>query len=141
MLNPWKVLGVHRKSSDAEIRDAYYAIARRNHPDVTRWEAAHAQLADYGSEEFIQAAAAYALIGTAKARSVLTNDVLYNHKACTGCKGTGCKSKTKGITEKLHIACSACGGAGLIIKEKKDDRVIELRGTSGIGGKGRNKKR
>lgn len=137
-MNPWKILHVHRKSSDAEIRDAFYKIAKHNHPDVQKYDH-NTPLADYGSEEFVQASLAFAAIETVKTRRKFLDKVMADD--CTKCKGTGTISKSKGLTTKTHTACNGCGGAGLIIKEKKDDGIIELRGAGGIGSKGSNKKR
>jgi len=130
VINPWKILGVHRKSSDAEIRDAYYALAKKHHPDT-------------GSDgmAFSDISKAYHLIGNAVVRLALLNKKLYHAKPCSACKGAGATSKTKSLTGKSYTACNGCGGAGLIIKEDKYDGTIELRGASGLGGKGRDKKR
>lgn len=137
MINPWKILGVHRKQSDAEIRDAYYTIARRNHPDVQKYDHG-TELADYGSEEFIQAVQAYKAIGTAKARTIFLKQ--FPGKDCSKCSGAGTVSKTKGLTKREYTACKGCGGAGVIIREKEDEPVI-VRGTNGAGSKRRYKKR
>jgi DnaJ-class molecular chaperone len=128
-MNPWKILGVHRKSSDAEIRDAYYGLAKEYHCDWhgSQWTA-----------EFINANKAYKAIQTAQARRKFLDKVI--GKDCGTCKGTGTISKATSLTTKTHTACKDCGGAGLIIREKNDERTIELRGTDGVGGKRRHKK-
>lgn len=132
MINPWKVLGVHRKSSDAEIRDAYYSLAKTCHPDV----AGRKQDID----KFIDVKEAYAKIETVAARRKFLDTCLGGD--CSACRGSGTITKSKGISGKVHKACTACGGAGVIIKEKEDGtRAIELRGAKGIGSDGRDKGR
>lgn len=131
MINPWKILGVHRKHSDAEIRDAYYEVARMYHPDILPHT-------NGTQDKFTEAASAYKAIGTAKARAVFLKQ--FPGKDCSKCEGAGTVSKTKGLTKREYTACKGCGGAGVIIKEKEDEPII-VRGTNGAGSKRSYKKR
>jgi len=113
-MNPWKILGVHRKSSDEDIKDAYYKIAKRYHPDMIR-----------GNMNVFQTAnLAYLLIKSKHARSAFLFKI-GGSKQCAKCRGTGVSSKSKSLTSKEYTACNGCGGSGFVIKEK-NDVAIEL---------------
>lgn len=131
MINPWKVLGVHRKSTDEEIQEAFHKQARKYHPDMKK-----------GNEDkFKLFNEAYQMIKTKSLRRVLLDKTLGNCAECSKCAGAGVTTKSKGLTGKIYSACNGCGGSGLIIKETENENVvIELHGTSGAGRKGRNNK-
>lgn len=130
MINPWLILGVHRKSTDEEVREAYYDLARSHHPD-----------AGGDGEKFQAISYAYSQIRDKAARRETVDIKLHGMPKCAKCSGKGVATKTKGLTTKEYTACNGCGGAGVIIvKKEKENVVIELRGTTGAGGKGRDKK-
>lgn len=121
-MNPWKVLGVHRRSSDAEIRDAYYALARRHHPD---------QGGD--AAKFAEAAAAYALLETAALRRRWLNS--QPRHDCKACGGSGVVKKTKSLTTKSYSTCMPCGGSGIIMRPARAGEAIAVGGAKPKKGK------
>lgn len=130
MLNPWKILVVHRKTSEGDVREAYYDLARKYHPDMKNGDA----------DKFQVISKAYHLIKDKATIKEFLALLAPKPDDCQKCKGQGVLSKSKGLTAKTYTACNGCGGAGVILGEE-EDVAIELRGTSGISSKGRHKKR
>lgn len=124
IITPWYLLGVHRMSTDTEVRTAYMKLAKTTHPDVG------------GSVEGMAAlGAAYKLLATVAARAQLA--ALYDcHGApCGVCKGLGATARARGITKVLYYPCDHCGGAGTILTKELNYESIKLPRTKGIGGK------
>lgn len=118
MINPWKVLGVHRKSTDEEIREAFVARVKKVHPDRKNGG---------DRNKFLIVNEAYQLIKSKTARHFLLEHRLYMADKCAECHGVGVKSKSQGFSNKLYTACNICGGAGVIISVKaEEDVIIEL---------------
>lgn len=135
MINPYEVLGVHRKSSDREIRQEYLRLAQKYHPDKNR-------KVD-NTSKFVDVNTAYKNIKDKEARIKFAETYSARKPTCLKCKGAGCTSKAKGLTAKEYTACTTCNGAGVMFnkKEETNDVTIELRGTAGTIRKGRNNKR
>lgn len=114
-MNPWKILGVHRKSSDEEIQKAFKSLCTQHHPD-----------AGGNTQDFQLIKAAYDNIKNSKARNNFITKYLYKNKNCSFCEGAGVKYKSKGFTEKIYTPCTSCGGSGFIIKEEEDSDVVKL---------------
>lgn len=114
-MNPWKVLGVHRKTAVEEVHVAFIKLAKLHHPD-----------AGGDADKFRLINAAHRMLATKKEIYHTLNVTFADCKDCTACAGSGVKSKSKGITEKLYTACKVCYGAGIIIRSKEIDDVIEL---------------
>jgi DnaJ-class molecular chaperone len=132
MQNPWEILGVHRKSTDEEIREAFHNLAKIYHPDT---------MEKSYSFKFYQINEAYQLIKDKKRRTEYLKR-LTGTSSCKECTGTGVRTKSKGITAKTYLACKGCKGSGLIFNKKENKNVvIELRGTAGSGRKGSDKER
>lgn len=139
MINPWKILGVHRKSSDEEVRDNYLAMAKLYHPDKIK---VGARGSDAAYNTFLLATKSYNMIKNKVVRNVNIGHLKVECDDCTKCWGAGVTTRSRGLTGKEYTACKGCGGSGFIIEENEDEqRIIELRGTDGAGGKGRHKKR
>jgi len=66
--NPYDVLGVTSRASDAEIRDAYRLLAKCCHPDLHPGDAA-------AEHRFKEVSAAYALLSPAAARRRFDGEV------------------------------------------------------------------
>ena len=129
MNNPFKILGVHLRSTEAEIRGAYIQLAKKHHPDKKKGDI----------DKFQPIAEAYQLIKDKKAQNAFFK-AHYNSPLCQACSGKGATYKSNSLFEKTYTACKTCGGAAIIIKEKSDV-TIELSGTTGPSRKGRNKAR
>lgn len=114
MLNPWKILDVHRKSTDRQIYAAYIKAAKKHHPDMKKGN----------RDKFDITVEAYRAIRDRKARGDYITKVLYSCKPCEVCRGDGVKSSSKGLTEKTYTACEACSGSGFTIKAKGDKNVV-----------------
>lgn len=108
MLNPWRVLGVHRQSEEAELYAAYIKRAKKLHPDKG---------GDAG--EFTELNAAYSVLKDKKALSKLLRELTAYAGLCLRCDGRGVKFKGKGITGRTAERCNLCGGAGFIINERE----------------------
>ena len=65
MTDPYKTLGVDRNASDAEIKKAYYALAKKYHPD----NYADSDLSDLAEEKMKAINEAYAEIERIRAES------------------------------------------------------------------------
>lgn len=134
MRNPWKLLGVHRKSTDEEIRAAFLTLAKKHHPDALK-------TAKGSPDMFPLVNWAHTMLKNSKVRNELLATLKITAKPCAVCTGAGCTSRSKSFHQKIYTACKVCCGAGYIIKETENEGTIELRGTDGIGSKGRNNKR
>lgn len=108
MINPYKILKVHRESSPEQIKESYYKLMKKNHPDA-------------GGEQSDAA-------DITLAYSILNDKInLRNHLAelemlgvkCQACKGRGFMAKQKSMSERITTPCVKCGGQGLTMKEKK----------------------
>lgn len=114
MMNPWRVLGVHQKSSDEDVQAAFHKLAKKWHPDKRGGD----------KQRFAEAAMAYGLLKTRTARrKFLDLSPLYGQR-CPTCLGAGGKSKTKSITEKEFISCNTCHGAGYLITEESNVSIV-----------------
>lgn len=135
MFNPWKILGVHRKSEDADIRDAFIVMAKRHHPDVND------KRKKPDPEMFGLANQAYKILKDNKSRNEFIERIKVTTRPCAVCLGTGVKSKSKGFHQKSYTGCLACDGSGFMFKKGEENVTIELGRTDGVGGKRRNNKR
>lgn len=113
MSNPWKILGVHRMSTDEEIASAYKTLAQSHHPDRGGRAANFAKINE-----------AYKAIKDKRARRVFIES-LYMEDRCYACQGRGVHWKSKGLTEKIYTACSVCDGSGFSTLTDDDDNLTE----------------
>ena len=125
-MNPWQLLGVHRMSTDAEVRTAYLRLAKSQHPDVGGTVDGMAALGG-----------AYKLLRTVAARAALAAFYDCSGVPCLLCKGRGAITKGRGITKVSYYPCDHCGGAGAILTKEFKYESIKLLGTKGLGGKRR----
>jgi DnaJ-class molecular chaperone len=102
-IDAFATLGVHRESSDEQIREAYLKLAREHHPDRGG-----------DGNKFAEAATAYALIRTKEKRARYLHVVEITVEKCVACEGTGVKRKQKGFTHVIVTPCAKCGGSGYL---------------------------
>lgn len=102
LVNHYAILGAHPQLTDQEIRGLYRTLARHYHPDRPGGDAS----------KFAEVTAAYANIGTLKARAQLRAAYALMSPMCAVCSGSGVEQKTKGFTRVILTQCDVCEGAG-----------------------------
>jgi DnaJ-class molecular chaperone len=104
MIDHYKILGVHRRSTAAEVRAQYLMLSKKLHPDNGE-----------GREvEFKQVLEAYDIIAIPARREVYNREIDREFEACDYCEGAGFHARQRGFTERLHIRCIVCGGSGRV---------------------------
>jgi curved DNA-binding protein CbpA len=102
--NYYKILGVPPSAAMSEIREAYWNIAKANHPDLN----------PSGEDIMAAAAEAYGILSNDKKRIRYDSLLDFTLTKCPECSGRGTTlrvtgfSKTGAHTEK----CKACNGEG-----------------------------
>jgi DnaJ-class molecular chaperone len=99
----YRVLGVGPKATDREIRDNYYELARRTHPDMGGDEAQFAVISE-----------AWATLRNRELRKTYDARRKFLSRPCPTCKGEGRTYKTIGFTRRQATVCKACGGTGIL---------------------------
>lgn len=103
--NAYKVLGVHRGSSDEEIKAAFREACGRLHPDRENGNA----------EGFMEVTAAYHDVKNENKRAALADLMAFTANKCGTCDGKGFKKKL--VKRKpVMSACDDCGGCGYVPK-------------------------
>lgn len=108
-MNPYKLLGASRPSSDQEIKALFRSRCQQSHPDKG------------GSlDEFMQLQEAFDLISTEKARRALDKVFRLDNTLapCPSCSGKGIRWVRKSLRQPPREEfCSACEGSGYTKKE------------------------
>jgi tetratricopeptide (TPR) repeat protein len=73
--NHFEVLGISKASNEAQVKEAYFRLARRFHPDSIRKEVALADLAERSEGVFIRIGEAYEVLRDARRRSSYEADL------------------------------------------------------------------
>jgi len=73
--NHFEVLGIPRASNETQVKEAYFRLARRFHPDSTRQDPALADLHDDLETIFIRVGEAYAVLRDTGRRSAYESDL------------------------------------------------------------------
>ena len=98
--NPYAVLGVHRGSTDEEIKEAYLRLAMEHHPDRGG-----------DVDKFHTFSTANRSIRTDDNRDALEKLMAFTCQPCPACNCKGYKKKL--VNRKpVHIACEVCEGCG-----------------------------
>ncbi len=71
----FEVLGIPRASSEAQVKEAYFRLARRFHPDATRQDPGLADLHDALEKIFIRMSEAYEVLRDPRRRSSYESDL------------------------------------------------------------------
>jgi DnaJ-class molecular chaperone len=98
------ILDVHRKSTEVEIRDAYYRLARRWHPDRKRGD----------TDMFVIISQADDAIRAEMDRYKRAERMKLKCDPCSWCSGSGVVWVGKGFTNKKPSRCEPCGGEGYV---------------------------
>lgn len=106
-LTHYTTLGVHPHDHVDAIRTAYYALARKHHPDK------HGGVDTSG--EFTAITNAYYVLADAKTRRAYDNLLDVTMNRCTKCDGHGVTYNPRTNAEK---ACAICKEAGYVEKLK-----------------------
>lgn len=107
MLNHYKTIGVHKMSTDPEIRARYFVLAGQLHPDRNANDPAKAAaMADIN--------VAYNVLKNPAERKEYDKMLSMIGKRCGTCGGKAVTWKQKGFTKKVAVPCTACGGTGVM---------------------------
>jgi len=104
-MSHYVTLGVHKGSTEEEIKEAYRGIAKENHPDLTNNDPAKAAV-------MADANIAYGIVGDTKKRKTYNANQRAKFGECNQCEGKGFTFKQKGFSKKITVACSKCEGTG-----------------------------
>ena len=109
--NAYKVLGMHRGSTDADIKEAFRRACQELHPDR-----------DTGNvQEFMKVTAAYHDIKNESKRNALAELMRFTAVECGECGSKGYKA-TRTKAGKVMQPCGACNGCGFVEKEVRRAR-------------------
>lgn len=99
----YKELGVHRGSSDDDIKAAHKRLSMEFHPDRPGAD----------SSLFMRVQEAYRhLKGVSRLQHL--DALKFQGNPCCKCSGTGTTRKQKKFTVVIFSACTSCGGCGYV---------------------------
>lgn len=101
--NHYKTLGVPRSALPVQIREAYLAIAAKEHPDRGG-----------DASKFAAASAAYRTLYDYKERTKYDSKVKLLAHPCTECRGEGSIRRQRGLTAAVNVPCAKCEGTGVM---------------------------
>lgn len=104
MLNYFKILGVHRGSSETEIKRKYLEYAKLHHPDNGG-----------DASAFADGVAACRTLVAPRALQDYIKALKKHYHTCDTCDGQGFTTKQIGFKDSVYIGCRTCGGSGFII--------------------------
>lgn len=107
MTSHYETLGVHRGSTDAEIKQAYMLLARAIHPDRTNNDPVK-------SAQMAQVNAARDVLRDAKKRKAYNAELSCFGNACPACEGRGYTVRQRGFSSKEKTGCVGCVGCGAV---------------------------
>lgn len=101
----YEILGVHRKSTPEEIKEAWRRAAFDAHPDRG------------GSEEQMALVnEAYRVLSDKKLRRKYDIEISARGHTCPTCGGEGVTAKRRGWTARELRRCTECNGAGVLVR-------------------------
>ena len=105
MQTAYEILGVPIEAKQADIRAAYYALARDHHPDCSQT-----------GGDFGPIATAYANLSSEQSRWEYNNKLALSGKLkrCEICLGVGEVEKSVSFTRKELRLCADCNGLGFL---------------------------
>ena len=118
MKDPYKVLGVSRDASDADIKKAYHALAKKYHPDNYQGS----DLADLAEEKMKEVNEAYAEIERQRSGGGSAYDYAYEDDNTSGANGaySGSYSGTYGGYDATYRQVRS------LINERRYDRAMSI---------------
>lgn len=102
----YDTIGVHKKATDIEVRDAYNKLARKYHPDLNGNDLDKAA-------KMAEINVAYNVLKDTKRRRDYDKLLSLLHKPCSHCRGLGSISKQRGFAKRVPVPCEHCGGSGV----------------------------
>lgn len=105
MLNHYKTIGTHKLATDAEIREAYFTLAKKFHPDH------HENDADK-AVKMANINVAYNVLKNTATRKEYDKLLSLVGKRCGECGGKAVVWKQKGFSKRVAVPCAECGGSG-----------------------------
>jgi DnaJ-class molecular chaperone len=103
-IDHYETLKVPPGATELEIRNAYLALAKVNHPDITS-----------GTGIFSQITASYRILRDAKLRRQYDDECALLKMPCVpclGCTGRGVVDRQAGFGRSVRQPCAKCGGSG-----------------------------
>jgi DnaJ-class molecular chaperone len=107
LLNHYATLGVHKASTDAEVKAAHGLLAKAHHPDLHKNNPAKAaKMADIN--------VAYNVLKNPKTRKEYDKQLALFGSKCPACEGKAVTMKQKGFSKKIASPCTTCAGTGVL---------------------------
>lgn len=113
MRNLYALLGVHRGSSQQEVKTAWRLKARELHPD--RYPSAAPLELKEVSARFADVSLAYNTLSDDRGRAAYDERLILLGKKCRSCGGQGFRARAKGGFANVTTAvCTECDGCGFV---------------------------
>lgn len=108
IVNHFAALGVHRGSTEDEIKLSWRVLAASNHPDKGG-----------DAERFASLSTAYRTLTESGERAMYIAKLEFSGRRCINCDGLGYVRKQRGWREFYRYGCLECGGCGVVDREVK----------------------
>jgi DnaJ-class molecular chaperone len=116
LTNYYQVMGLTRKSSQADVETKWRHLSRQVHPD-TEPQASPERIMEL-AETFAKLNEARCVLCDTRARRKYDKELDFLGKLCQTCQGTGVIIRASGFSTRTQKACEECGGSGrLLFKE------------------------
>lgn len=101
----YEALGVPPSATADEIREAYWTLALKHHPDLPRNQGK-------SEEQFKHITFAYGVLKDPRRRREFDEMLSMTRHECAHCAGKGRVFRSKGFTGKVYSPCPKCKGVG-----------------------------